>query len=206
MRRRRRRRRQQRLRRRWTPGCGDRGAGRADRGGARLRSQELGPMACRAARRRCARHLARLGLQQRGDRRARGDHVSAGPRDRRLLVPQRLRRRRRLSGRLRRLGGSRRRPSLVRRGDPARARASAGTTRGAHVRRERGRPVPSRLPRCGGLRGAGSCRRPRRPRRRRRIRNRAGQHRWRGTGECGVRLPRPCALPAESDHSRRGDL
>ena len=122
----------------------------------------------------------------------RADHVPTGTRDRRLLVPQRLRRRRRLPGRLRRLGGGdRRRPLGGRLRSVPRSHERSPASPCAPTREDEVGPfhracldaAAAARPAAGG--------RSRRPRRRHRLRDRARQHR---RGESGSTQRSPTSI------------
>ena len=99
-----------------------------------------------------------------------------------------------------------RRQPLGRRRDPARARPLTRAARRSHVRRGRGRPVPSLLPRRGRGTRPAARRRPRRPRRRDRLRHRARQHRRGRQGERSIRVPRPGPRPTQPEDRRSRPL
>ena len=173
MRRRGARRRDGRLRRRRAARGRERGRGHPARGRARLRAARLGSAGRPTSSTEARSPRPTPGATTRGDLHpaARADRAPARPGDRRLLRAQRLHRRGRLPGGLRRLGPRRRGRGLGR----GRAAAAASPARSSgsavrHYAEDEIGPVPPRLPRRGCGPRAPARGRPRRPRRRRRLR------------------------------------
>ena len=165
--------------------------------------RDSGALARRPPRRGLARRVPRLGLRHRRPAPlARADRAAACPGDRRLLRAQRLHRRGRLPGGLRRLGSRSRERGLGRRRVAAALRPRDRAASGSALRRGRDRAVPPGLPRRGCGARASARGRPRRPRRRRRLRLGAGQRRGRRPHQHRVRVPRPGARPAQPPRGR----